>query len=123
VTARSKKDLASDELEQALSHVGKALTLLGGRTRALSVKSNQRVFTVRKYLESIEQRLRVCQDLLQLSAAPEGRMLAASASEGWVLTPQMRAQQLQDESNEQDQPEGPRDDFEKDYDSNRAPGC
>lgn len=82
MVARSKKDLASDELEQGLSHVGKALSLLGGRTRALSVKNNQRVFTVRKYLESIEQRLRVCQDLLQLSTAPEGRLGDASTPEG-----------------------------------------
>ena len=141
MVARSKKDLASDELEQGLSHVGKALSLLGGRTRALSVKNNQRVFTVRKYLESIEQRLRVCQDLLQLSAAPsgsapEGRMQpdeltptrfpgVFTAKDGAIVTDFTPSQlkEALDKANEQNKSEEPRDDFERDYDSSREPGC
>jgi len=114
---RSKKDLASDELEQALSHVGKALSLLGGRTRALSVRNNTRVFTVRKYLESIENRLQVCQDLLQLSATPEGRNTMTPepatdhhpASELVKLFPDLK--------------KVPRDDFEREYDATREVGC
>jgi hypothetical protein len=134
--ARSKKDLASDELEQALSHVGKALSLLGGRTRALSVRTNTRVFTVRKYLESVESRLRVCTDLLQLSGAPEGRSAMPSEPtteeykpdwmkrlESMPKPPEPTFKEKFDALLNEFPELGPRDEFEREYDATRDPGC
>jgi hypothetical protein len=54
------------EVAHAITHTTKAISLLGGRVRTRTVKSNQRKFTARQYLESIDSRLHVVQDLLQI---------------------------------------------------------
>lgn len=85
---RSKKELASDHIQEGLSHIGKAISLLGGRTRALSVTKNQQVFVVRKYLQSVESRLQVCDDLLKLANVTEGSVVVedSSSSPGAVVS-------------------------------------
>ena len=60
----SKQEQAKAELEHALHSVGKALSLLGGRTRLRKPKVWSAKFVSRQYLESIESRLQVVQTLL-----------------------------------------------------------
>lgn len=59
----SKRQRALDAVNRAQAEVGKALSLLGGRTR-YKPKHLTREFTSRQYLESISQRLYVISDLL-----------------------------------------------------------
>lgn len=63
IVLRTKRERALAELELAMQSVDKALSLLGGRTRH-KPKSWQAIFTARQYLESIESRLRVTEQLL-----------------------------------------------------------
>lgn len=116
----SKRQRALDQLDIARDAITKAITLLGGRVRVRSVKRNQRVFTVRQYLESIDSRINVSRDLLQvdqivstpLHEVPEEFKSKMNAM--LEAFPELKNAKRRSEL---------RDDFEREYDATRRPQC
>lgn len=93
---RSKRDLASDDIEQAISWASKALSMLGGRVRYGSRKlPPDNNYVARGYLESVITRLAVARELVD-------RRYALANPDELV---------------------NPRDDFEREYDRTRHTGC
>jgi hypothetical protein len=101
----SKKQRALDAIARAQAEVGKALSLLGGRTR-YKPKVHDRIYTARQYLESIDHRLKVVTDLVVLGNA---KTVETTGVDG---PPQQRSITTT-----------VLDDFERNYDSTRDPQC
>lgn len=96
---RSKREVASDHIEEAISHASQALSKLGGYVRRKPKDPLDNQFIARQYLESVISRLNVIQALLRPTETLERVMNAVSANPKLL------------------------DDFEREYDSTRNPGC
>lgn len=123
---RSKRDLASDHLEHALSECAQALSKLGGRVRHGSKKlPPEPTFTARQYLEGIIARLGVVKALVDnrrvffSKETPELIEVDASAVQKDTRDSLLRIFPEIALANVRT----PRDDFERDYDSTRNPQC
>lgn len=103
---RSKRDLASDHLEHALSECAQALSKLGGRVRHGSKKlPPEPTFTARQYLEGIISRLGVVKALIDVK---DRDFIIPITKDPKPPTPK-NVRTL--------------DSFERDYDSTRNPQC
>lgn len=60
----SKRDLALAELGHAEGSIGRAMSLLGGRTRSRVPTKNKSTFVARKMLEGLDLRLHAVVNLL-----------------------------------------------------------
>lgn len=96
---RTKSELASDHIEEATSHIGKAISLLGGWTKNKLPRKNRSLWIARKMIESIDARLHAANDLLI-----HGSKCKDSTLNG-VVDVILKT------------------DFERNYDRERKPGC
>lgn len=105
----SRRQRALDQLQIAADAIAKAITLLGGHTRALVPKRNKTTFVARKMLEGIDIRLNGVVGLVSIGDAPTPDYIIP-ITRGPEPPKPLREVVL-------------RDDFEREYDATRRPQC
>lgn len=106
---RTKKELASDHIEEAISQCSKALSKLGGRVRRRAAElPSGPLYNARSYLESVINRLGVVKALVDTQSVDS--IVPVPKLED--LFPAVRNAKPK-----------PKDEFERDYDRERNPGC
>jgi hypothetical protein len=98
----SRRSRALDQLGYATDAIGKAISLLGGRTRVLSPKRDVETFVARKMIESCELRIKGAVGILT------HQQPVPHLDPKWVD----RVTRIE-----------PIDEFEKTYDQTREPQC
>lgn len=110
----SKRSRALDELGHAEASIAKAISLLGGFTRAKYPRKNKSDFVARKMLEGVDLRLHAIVNLLAFGQPSvelgEPKSVALEIAHDYF----QRTGQI---------PVDLRDAFEKEYDSTRRPMC